>query len=403
MPLPGMLRRGAPLLVMTALALTACGGGGDAPLTIGVVLPETGALGVSNVPAIAAVRLAEEDIRAAGGDVAFRYADSGSDPATAARAVDALLDGGADAILGAAASGVSQAFIQTLYEAEAPQCAPSNTSPSFTGQANAAYYFRTVSSDTAVVDLMDETIRAGGAARVAILARDDDYGRSLAGLLATTLAAHDAETQAIIFDPLQPAFGEEIAAVARHAPDVVVLIAFEEGVLLLRGLIEAGFRPGAIYGTDGVYLPDLPGAVDGTDPGVLDGMTLFLAGAPESAAAALGERLRAAGVDDPGSPWAGRAYDCAVILALAARAAGSADGGPLFAAVLEVTKGGVECATYAECARRLDDGEDIAYVGPAGPLRLDAAGDPTVASYAISRYEGGALVERSTATFDLAR
>ena len=64
--------------------------------------------------------------------------------------------------------------------------------------------------------------------------------------------------------------------------------------------------------------------------------------------------------------------------------------------------GGVECASYADCVRLLDDGEDVAHAG-AAVLRLDAADDPTVASYAISRYEGGELVEQSTVTFDLAR
>ena len=339
---PGALRRFAPLAIVAVLALGGCGGGGNASLTIGVVLPQSGALGSSSDPMISAVRLAEEDIRAAGGDVEFRYADSGSDPATAARAVGGLLDEGANAILGAAASGVSQAFIQTLYERRVPQCSPSNTSPSFSTQPNAAYYFRTVSSDTAVVHLMDDVILARGAARVAILARDDDYGRSLAGLLSATLGGHGAAAEVFIYDPLKAGFEAEVDAVAHSGADAVVLVAFEEGVQLLQGLLAAGLSPGALYGSDGVYLPDLPGAVDRTDPGVLDGMMLFNPGAPQS-------------------------------------------------------------ETYADCARRIDAGEDVAYVGKSGPLRLDAAGDPTVAIYTISRYEGGELVEQSTETFELAR
>ncbi len=399
----GARRVAAVLAAAFTLALTACGGSDDATLTIGVVLPETGALGASSGPMLAAVRLAEEDIRTAGGEVDFRYADSGSDPATAARAVEELVAGGADAILGASASGVSQGFIQALFERRVPQCSPSNTSPSFTTQRNAAYYFRTVSSDTAAVHVMDDVILASGATRVSILARDDDYGRSLAALLAARLQ-HAVAPEAIIFDPLKPAFEEEVVAVSRSGPEAVVLIAFDEGVRLLRGLLDAGIGPGAIYGGDGVYLPDLPRAVDGTDPSVLDGMTLFIAGAPESAAyAAFSERLRAASGEEGGLAWGARSYDCAVILALAARAAGSADGDAVMAAVGEVTNGGAECATYGDCARRIDGGEDVAYVGKAGPLRLDAAGDPTVAIYTVSRYEGGELVEQATVTLDLAR
>ena len=74
----------------------------------------------------------------------------------------------------------------------------------------------------------------------------------------------------------------------------------------------------------------------------------------------------------------------------------------LVSPLLEVTHGGVECASYADCARLLDDGEDVAHAGVAG-LRLDAGDDPTVVSHAISCYEGGEFVEQSTVTFDLAR
>lgn len=41
--------------------------------------------------------------------------------------------------------------------------------------------------------------------------------------------------------------------------------------------------------------------------------------------------------------------------------------------------------------------------GKARPLPSTRLGDPTVASYSVSRYEGGELVEQSTETFELAR
>lgn len=389
-------------VVVALIALSACGGSRNLDLTIGVVLPETGPLGVSKEPAMAAVRLAEEDIKAAGGEVTFLYADSRVDPATAVIAVDDLLEEGADAILGAAASGVSQAFIQTLYESETPQCSPSNTSPSFSEQANAAFYFRTVSSDTAVVPLMSETVLGRGSERIAILARDDDYGRSLADLLVANLREQGAEVDLEIIDPLRSDFDQEISAVSDFDPDTVVLITFDEGIQILQGLLESGFDSADIFGTDGIFIPDLPAAVDGSDPGVLDGMTIFLAGIPRNDdTAALAERLQSAGVDYSDSPWAERAYDCAVILALAAQSAGTTEGEPFFAAALEVTNDGTGCLTYADCSRRIDRGENIVYVGKSGPLRLDTVGDPTVGAYAISRFEGGELVEQSTVTVDL--
>ena len=249
---------------------------------------------------------------------------------------------------------------------------------------------------------MSETILGRGSERISLLARDDDYGRSLAELLAATLREQGAEVDLDIIDPLRSDFDQEVSKVADFDPDTVVLITFEEGIEILQGLIEIGFDPADIFGTDGIFIPNMPAAVDESDPGVLDGMTIFLAGIPRNdVTAALAERLQSAGIDYSDSPWAGRAYDCAVILALAAQSAGTTDGKPFFAAALEVTNDGTACTTYADCSRRIDDGENIVYIGKAGPLHLDQVGDPTVAAYAIGRFEGGELVEQSTVTVNL--
>ena len=145
---------------------TADAGGDDVTLRIGVVLPETGALGVYGIPMIGSVRLAIEDIMAAGGNVEAIYADSGTDPDVAVEAVNRLLGEGSHVIVGAAASGISQAIIQTLYDEGIPQCSPSNTSPNFTGQANAGYYFRTAPSDAAVAPVMADTVVSRGGTRI---------------------------------------------------------------------------------------------------------------------------------------------------------------------------------------------------------------------------------------------
>ncbi|MCY4639530.1 MAG: ABC transporter substrate-binding protein, partial [Chloroflexi bacterium] len=74
-------------------------------LRIGVILPETGALGAYGVPMIGSVRLAEEDILAAGGAIEVIYGDSGTDPDVATETTNRLLGEGAHVIVGAASSG----------------------------------------------------------------------------------------------------------------------------------------------------------------------------------------------------------------------------------------------------------------------------------------------------------
>ena len=391
-----------PLLALVAVfAVAACGDDEEETLKIGVVLPETGALAAYGLPMIKSVELAEEDIKGGGGAIEVIYADSGTDPDKASESVNRLLGEGAHVIVGAAASGVSQAIIQTLYDENIPQCSPSNTSPNFTGQANAGYYFRTAPSDAAAAPVIADTVVSRGGTRVSIAARADDYGKALANLLADRLDELGAETDTIIFDPMANTFDAEVAGISSYGPDAIVLIVFDEGVNLIRGLLEAGFSPSVMYGSDGLYRPDLWTAVDESNPDVLDGMTLFVATAPSSPAYDdFNARLNEATREEGNLAFGAQSYDCTVILALAARAAGSTDGDDIIEAVSEVTGGGAECTSYAECAKGIEDGYDIAYVGKVGRLKLDAGGDPTVATYTVSRFEGSELVEQSTQVFD---
>ena len=417
----------AILAIAALFAFAACGDDDDAPaptasppteaptateapataapaptLRIGVILPETGALGAYGVPMIGAVRLAEEDILAAGGNIEVIYGDSGTNPDVATETANRLLGEGAHVIVGAAASGISQAIIQRFYDEKIPQCSPSNTSPNFTGQANAGYYFRTAPSDAAMALVMADTVAEAGATRVAILARADDYGTALASLLAPRLTELGAEVSSIVFDPQTASFDAEVSAVRSFGPDAIVLIVFDEGIALIRGLLEAGYDPATFFGSDGVYRPDLWEDIDAGNPQVLEGMTMFVASAPSGPVIdEFNARLEA--VAEGNLAFAPQSYDCAVILALAGRAAGSTDGDAIIAAVSEVTGGGTECNSYADCAAGIDAGEDIAYVGKVGALALDAGGDPTIAIYTVSRFEGGDLVEVTTQSFDLAR
>ncbi|MDE2670137.1 MAG: ABC transporter substrate-binding protein [Chloroflexota bacterium] len=371
-------------------------------LHIGVILPETGALGEYGVPMIASVRLAIEDIIAGGGNVEVTYADSGTDPDVAGESVNRLLGEGAHVIVGAAASGISQSFIQKLYDERIPQCSPSNTSPSFTGQANAGYYFRTAPSDAIVAPVIADTIVSEGGTRVAILARADDYGVALRDLVDSALQSVGAETSITTYDPNSTVFSAEVEAVKSYGPDAILLISFiPDGSSLVRGLLEAGFSPGMMYGSDGMHTPTLWESVDASSPEVLDGLTLFVATGP--AIPAYEEfNARLAEVSEGNFVFGAQSYDCTVILALASRAAGSTDGDDIIAAVSAVTRDGTECTTYGECAALIDSGQDVAYVGKVGSLKLDDGGDPTVATYKVSRFEGSDLVEQIT-VFDLSR
>ncbi len=395
-----------PRLALTLLAslpvlllFAACGDQSDSDgvvLHIGSVLPETGELAETGNPIMEGVKLAEQDIRAAGGLIEVTYADSGTSPEIASEAVTRLLGEGVHAIIGAGASGVSQSFIQTLFDAKIPQCSPSNTSPAFSTQANAAYYFRTSPSDVAGAPLLADLLAGDGHARIAIVARDDNWGQGLTRELAESLAAIGAEFESVFYDPDTTTFDAEIAEVVRYNADAVANLVFSEGVALIRGLLEAGYGPERQYLASGLVDPQLWQSIDADDPTVLDGLTVI---GPGPVAAEFAERLIA---NTQGTfAYGGNAYDCTVILALAAEVAGSTDGDALIEAVLGITQGGTQCSSYAQCSELASDGVDIDYVGVIGRLDLDAVGDPTIAGYTVLTYANGEFVTLSLQEVDL--
>lgn len=389
-----------------ALAATACGGGdgghaahpagSDFELVIGSVWPEGDPESSSDSPVIASIDLAVQDIRAAGGNVRLLRGDYGTDPDAASEAVDRLLDEGAHVIVGAGSSQASQSFIQTLYDAQIPQCAASNTSPSFSTQENAAFFFRTVPPDEAVSPIVATLVAADGAANLAIPARDDDWGNALSNLLVESLGELGVSAEIISYDASATSFDSVIAAVQGMGADAVVFVTFSEGVEIIRGLIEAGMAPTAMYGTDGIYDHNLAEMVNPSNPEVLNGFVLVAAGGNPTF------NSRISGLTDGNVVWGGQAYDCVVVLMLAALAADSTSGSAIIAQVPEVTKGGQKCFHYEECALRAVDGVDIDYVGVSGPLELDEVGDPTFGRYFVAELNYGVLTVIASHDVDLA-
>ncbi len=75
--------------------------------------------------------------------------------------------------------------------------------------------------------------------------------------------------------------------------------------------------------------------------------------------------------------YAPESYDAAILIALAAIAAGDDSGESISANLVAVSKEGTKCTTFEECAGLLEDGEDIDYDGVSGPVEFSDAGDPT--------------------------
>lgn len=403
-----MKRALAPLAAVALLAAACSGdngaadGNGDAdvdaePLQFGYVLPETGPLAFLGPPQIEATNYAIQEINEAGGvlgnDVPAPIAgDEGGDQAIASQSTDRVLADGVHAVIGAAASGMSLAIIDRITSDEVAQCSGSNTAPAFSDYEHGGFYVRTAPSDALQGPVLAETIINDGHQDVVIVHLEDDYGLGLAQATQEHLEAGGANVISNEgFDGNATEFSGVVQSVVSADPDAVVIVAFEQGAQITQGIIEAGMTPQDIgfYGADGMRSNELASLVDANDPAVLDGMKGTAPASSDNEAFMEG-LADFADLDE--TQFAPQVFDCVTLIALAAEAAGSTDPVDFQPYLIEVTRDGTECTSFAECRDLLNDGEEIDYNGVSGPLDFTEAGEPEVASIEVYGYDDeGAL------------
>lgn len=390
-------------IMVAGLALTGCGTSdkdseepktsakkGDGVLTVGSLLPATGSLAFLGPPEFAGVDLAIKDINAAGGvngkDVVGVKADSGdTDSAIAPDETDKLLKAKSDVIIGAASSGVSLTVIDKILGAGAVQISPANTSTAFD---LAPYdkpdgYFRVAPSDILQGAVMANLLIKDGRQNVAILARQDAYGETLAEEVKKGLeAAGSKVAKTVFYGEKATSFDAQVSEIAATKADAIVLIAFEETKSIVPQLVTAKVGPQDVptYFVDGntANYDDLP-------KGVLKGTKGTIPGAETT-----GDFKKRLATVDPklkDYAYAAESYDAVIIAALAAIAAGDDSGDAIKGKMVEVTTGGEKCTEFKACADLLADGKDVDYDGISGPIELGETGSPTAASIGIYQYD----------------
>jgi len=385
-----------------SLALTACGGEGgetapkekpaiakgDGTLVVGSLLPQTGSLAFLGPPEFAGVDLAIKDINAAGGvlgqQVKVTHSDSG-DATTdiASQSVDRLLSEKADAIIGAASSAVTLTVIDKIAGAKVVQMSPANTSDKLSTYDDKGFYFRTAPPDTLQGRVNADQVIADGNATVGILALQDAYGTGLAGHVEKGVTDGGGEVvQKIIYDPKAADYSAEVAKIKAADPDAIVIIGFDESKKIFPELIKQGLPASKKkwYMVDGNlsnYGKQLP-------PNTLNGAKGTLPGAATSAD--FRKRMLAVNPKLTGYEYGPEAYDGTVLVALAAEAAKNDSGEAIASKLIEVSKGGEKCTTFADCMKLLGEGKDIDYDGASGPIEFNDKGDPAEATIGIYQY-----------------
>ncbi len=292
---------------------------------------------------------------------------------------------------------MSLTVIDKITQAGKIHFSPANTSPSFTNYPDNDLYFRTAPSDTVQGAALADVLVGDGNTSVTFVVRNDDYGLGLleftSGPYADQGGVVDAE---IIYDPEAENFDDVVADVVAADSDAIVIIGFDETGSILTGLIEAGFGPAdkAVYGTDGNMGNALAAQFD--DPTVLAGMRGTLPGVDvEGELADFQAALLEVDPELVDYSYAAESYDAIVVMALAATVAGTDEATAVAAEIVEVTRGGEKCTTFADCLALLeaDPATDIDYDGVSGPLEFRDEGEPTQASILTLEFDADGVLQ----------
>jgi branched-chain amino acid transport system substrate-binding protein len=362
---------------------------GDGTLTIGSFLPQTGDLAFLGPPEFAGVDLAVQEINDAGGvlgqPVKQAKGDSGDlTPDIGAEQVDKLLNAGSDVILGAASSSVSLSVIDKIIGANKVMFSPANTSPAFDTYDDKDLYFRTSPSDVFQGEVLANLMVEDNLNNVAILARQDSYGEGLSKRLKQVLEEKGATVAAYeLYSADATNYTAEVNKIAASKPDSIAVIGFEETSKIIPQLIAKQVGPQDIptYFVDG-------NTFDWSDEDFdLEGVKATFPAAAE-VPVDFNKKL-----DEIWAPkkltdytYGAQSYDAVMLIALAAEAAKDDDGLALSKQIINVSKDGTACTTYADCVALVQDGEDIDYNGISGPVDLNDTGSVSKATIGIQLY-----------------
>jgi branched-chain amino acid transport system substrate-binding protein len=413
------MRRLFPVLVALAIAglslgLAACGdddggdGGGESlDLTIGNLVPQTGALSPFAPAGEKAIGLAEDELNAAideaGADhsVEVLTEDTQTDPVAGPQAARKLVSEGASCFNGAWASSVSIPVAESVSTREGIlQISPASTSPDLTELEDDDLLFRTAPADTFQSDLLANVIGEGiggvEGRTLNIGARNDAYGTGLAEELTKSWEENGGTVgETVVYDLKNPNYNSEAAQIVSGNPDAIMMIDFPDpfdkvGAALVR---TGDWDPEIAFGSDGIASPDL-GEVVGND--VVEGMRVTAPGAIEGGPGDAFNTL----YDDAGgagqSPFISQNFDNVILCYLAAVAAGSTDGTEMAAVLRDVTNAPGDEYTWEElpdAIEALQNGDDINYQGASGDIELDDAGDPANAVFDVFAFSGDGLDE----------
>jgi branched-chain amino acid transport system substrate-binding protein len=365
-------------------------------LSIGTLLPETGALAAFGPAARAAAELAAGDINNADAGITVTLTDADSGDATTDTAITSattLLDDGVSLIVGPISDNVSRKVLDQIVSAGVVQISPGNTSTDFTRADDNGLFWRTAPSCALEGDAMGRQIAADGVKTLAVIY---ETGFCEPGLPEALSAAFERAGGKVVVEQAYAAGAADLAAqvtaVDAENPDAVVVVG-NSGVASVPALTAAGYAGSDLYFV-GLSIADHSADIAA---GAITGAIASMPGLDIASLDDFTDRLLDITPTLTDFSYAAETYDAVVLAALAALAANSTEGAELAGALRTVSGGegaGTPATDFASAAQIILDGGVADYDGISGAITFDDNGDPQGAVIGIYRYGADNLFAR---------
>ena len=374
----------------------------DGVLTIGVLLPLSGAGAEMGRTMVDAVRLGVIEVNRAGGVLGqsiriVSVTDEGDGIDTAAAAAEKLLREPIDALIGPASSLAAPLVLPLARSAGVLTCSPTASSLGLDAFPDEGLFLRTIPSDSMQAVALARSIDQTGVRSASILYLDDDYGRPYAQAVAAELTRLSIAVRIVVpYRGDDADYRDDAVAASDDGAEVVAVVGdASTGPRVVASLFDTVDDTVQVVVNDAMRVPATPGAYERLTPAQLARLS-GVSPRSTSVAADFADRLAVAFPGDR-DLFATNAYDCVNLLALAATAAGSTRATAISAEIAEVSSGGSRCGSFTGCVIGQLAGRNIDYDGPSGQLQIGADGDPTRGLFDVFTFDAtGADVTESS-------
>ena len=386
------------------------GGDGDMeesePIQVGVALPFSGDLNDFGTPMMNGLRLAQEDINAAGGplgrEIELNDEDTNTDATQGVNAASKLVEtDGVPYLIGAVSSGVTISIAQSVTIPNGVlHNTPASSSPAISTLDDDDLVFRTRTNDRFVAKVMARIISDEGADSAAVIYINNDFGLALADTFESAFSG--TTTAKVAYESGESSYQSILSEAYADDPDYIAFAGYpESGTTILTQWDEGGFGGNWVLHTS--LLSEE--VIDSVGADVLNGMFGVRTEPPtgeatDSFVSDYEDTYPDAQVFDPYS-W--NSYDSLMSWALAVEKAGTTDPAGVKEELRSVSNPPGEGVSYGEFESGVSMiGEsDIDYAGPSGNVNYDENGDVASDMVVVEVVDGEFTNQRTVPAGDL--